>query len=145
MRSTTVNRMGIVLLLSFSPTRTGSTMVPSGTTWFPPNPIKGLSRGCKCFSSNCIFLRQSIVRRSAVLPVSTSTLLTFICPIFKVTTRGSVCGCCSIWEVVASNFMTGPLDVVIGGPFSKVWTLSFAARMVGYSSVYPPKIRLIVP
>ena len=52
--------------------------------------------------------------RSVVLLVSTNTRLTFICPILRVTTKESVCGCCSGWEVVASNFMIGPLDVVLG-------------------------------
>ena len=67
-----------------------------------------------------------MVIRSVVLPVSTNTLLTFICPNLRVTTSGSVCGCCSSWEVVVLNLMIGPLDMVFEGPLSRVWTLSLA-------------------
>ena len=64
-----------------------------------------------------------MVIRSVVLPVSTNIRLTFIYLILRVTTKTSVCGCFSGWEVLASNLMIDPFDMVFGGPLSRVWTV----------------------
>lgn len=107
--------------------------------------MRGLSIGCKFFSSNFMRLRQSVVINSAVLPMTIKTRFTFFWPILIVTTNGSVWGCCSNYERVTSNFITGLSRISLGSPFIKIWTLSLAALRVGYSSFIRLMIILMTP
>ena len=78
-----------------SPTCTGSLIIPQGTTILSSKPISGESHMSR--SSGFKFSPQYISGYiiSALLPWSTSTLLTSQPPILIVTTRASSCG----WRV----------------------------------------------
>lgn len=77
-----------------------------GMTLPPPNPIKGMSMVWRCFSSYFIWWRQSMVIRSFLLLVSTRTRRTFIWPILRVATTGSLCGWSGVLNF-SSNFIVG--------------------------------------